>query len=58
MQADVGSEEKLKAAGLPLIGPRVPSNLFPASWTHEEVKAAQTRLKPDAIVKVKGKGGQ
>ncbi len=58
VQADVGSEEKIVAAGLPYKGTNVPSSLFPASWTEKELKAAQKRLKPDAIVKVKGRGGQ
>ena len=58
VQADIGSRDKVTAAGLPFKSTKVPSDLFPKSWPPAKVQAAQKRFKPDAVLKVKGKEGK
>jgi ribonuclease HI len=58
IQADVGTGSKLERGGISAAGHTIPRRLLPKGWTEEQIKTAQTRCKPDAIVEIRGEKGQ
>jgi hypothetical protein len=57
LMADVGCTERMNELAIARKAASVPAGLFPASWSADKKRAAQRKLRPDALVQTHDKKG-